>query len=224
MDLQLSESKLILLYVIAERENIAETDLIDFVIYRMYMDYFTTQSCMDELEEQGLVVKIKSKTDGGFYYTLLPEGDEVVKLFRNRIPHSIREDIRTVSDVEYWYRLLFSGYQFYCIHQILVRNRSHGKQVGKTKVSLFDRELDELHRDIANRLNAYPGADIYDMERYYLGLKKRGITGAAEYTYRKYLKGKIASPMGLHFKAVGYTVLGKGRTFVRDVFRKVKVK
>ena len=135
-----------------------------------------------------------------------------------------REDIRTVSDVEYWYRLLFSGYQFYCIHQILVRNRSHGKQVGKTKVSLFDRELDELHRDIANRLNAYPGADIYDMERYYLGLKKRGITGAAEYTYRKYLKGKIASPMGLHFKAVGYTVLGKGRTFVRDVFRKVKVK
>ncbi len=97
MDLQLSESKLILLYVIAERENIAETDLIDFVIYRMYMDYFTTQSCMDELEEQGLVVKIKSKTDGGFYYTLLPEGDEVVKLFRNRIPHSIREDIRTYA-------------------------------------------------------------------------------------------------------------------------------
>ena len=97
MDLQLSESKLILLFVIAEKENIGETDLIDFVIYHMYMDYFTTQSCMNELEEQGLVVKIKSRADDAFYYTLLPEGEEVVKLFRNRIPHSIREDIRTYA-------------------------------------------------------------------------------------------------------------------------------
>ena len=85
MDLQLSESKLILLFVIAEKENIGETDLIDFVIYHMYMDYFTTQSCMNELEEQGLVVKIKSRADDAFYYTLLPEGEEVVKLFRNRM-------------------------------------------------------------------------------------------------------------------------------------------
>ena len=42
-------------------------------------------------------MKIKSRTDGAFYYTLLPEGDEVVKLFRNRIPHSIRDDIRTYA-------------------------------------------------------------------------------------------------------------------------------
>ena len=97
MDLQLSESKLILLYMIAETETIAETDLIDFVIYHMYMDYFTTQNCMNELEEQGLVVKIKSRAEDSFYYTLLPEGDEVVKLFRSRIPHSIREDIRTYA-------------------------------------------------------------------------------------------------------------------------------
>ena len=135
-----------------------------------------------------------------------------------------REDIRTVSDVEYWYRLLFGGYQFYCIHRILVKNRSHGKQVGKTKVSLFDRELDELHRDIADRLNAYPGTDTKDMERFYLGLKKRGITGAAEYTFQKYLKGEVTSPMSLHFKAIWYTALGKGRTIARDVFRKIKVK
>ncbi|MBO6159275.1 MAG: DUF4364 family protein [Firmicutes bacterium] len=97
MEHPLSESKLILLYMIHEKENIAETDLVDFVIYHMYMDYFTAQNCMDELEEQGLVVKIKSRTDDNFYYTLLPEGDEVVGMFRNRIPHSIREDIRTYA-------------------------------------------------------------------------------------------------------------------------------
>ena len=45
------------------------------------------------------------------------------------------ESIRTVSDVQYWYRLLFAGYEFYCLSQdVLVQNRSHGKQVGKTKV------------------------------------------------------------------------------------------
>ena len=135
-----------------------------------------------------------------------------------------REDVRTVSDVEYWYRLLFSGYQFYCIHQILVKNRSHGKQVGKTKVSLFDRELNDLHRDIADRLHAYPQAGIRDMERYYLGLKKRGVKQAAEYTYRTYLKGNLSAPAIVHIKAFWYTALGKGRNIARDVFRIIKVR
>ena len=57
-----------------------------------------------------------------------------------------REDIRTVSDVEYWHRLMFNGYHFYCLkNNVLVSNRSHGKQVGKTKVRLFHKELNELY-------------------------------------------------------------------------------
>lgn len=95
MDQQLSENKLILLYMIYEKENISESDLMDFVIFHMYMDFFTMQNCMDELEQQGLIVKIEA--EGTVYYTLLPEGDEVVKLFYSRIPHSIREDIRVYA-------------------------------------------------------------------------------------------------------------------------------
>lgn len=138
-----------------------------------------------------------------------------------------REDIRTVSDVEYWYRLLFGGYQFYCIHKILVKNRSHGKQVGKTKVSLFDKELEDLHKDIVDRLSVYEGVTVRDMERFYLGLKKRGINGAASYTKEKFLKGNISSfdyNVVLPVKSVGYTFIGKCRTLARDVFRKIKVK
>lgn len=95
MDDQVSENKLILLYMIYEKENISESGLVDFVIFRMYMDFFTMQSCMDELEQQGLIVRIES--GGQAYYTLMPEGDQVVQLFYSRIPHSIREDIRTYA-------------------------------------------------------------------------------------------------------------------------------
>ena len=138
-----------------------------------------------------------------------------------------REDIRTVSDVEYWYRLLFNGYRFYCLHQILVQNRSHGKQVGKTKVSLFDKELDELHCHIADELAALDGVTTRDMERFYLGLRKRGIKNAAAYTKDKYLKGKqsaFRTNIAVPLKATGYTAVGGARNVARDVFRKIKVK
>ena len=148
-----------------------------------------------------------------------------IACFRNT--GGFREDIRTVSDVEYWYRLMFEGYRFFCVREILVRNRSHGRQVGKTKVSLFEKELDALHRDIADRLNVFEGADIRDMERFYLGLKKRGINGAADYTKKNYLRGKTGGfrySVVIPVKAAGYSLLGKGRTAARDIFRKIKVK
>lgn len=139
-----------------------------------------------------------------------------------------REDIRTVSDVEYWYRLLFAGYRFYCLkNDILVKNRSHGSQVGKTRVSLFDRELDALHRDIADQLAAYPNAKLSDMERFYYGLIKRGIKGAARYTKTNYLTGKISgwrSRVVMPCKACYYTLLGKARLFARGIYRRLKVK
>ena len=140
-----------------------------------------------------------------------------------------REDIRTVSDVEYWYRLLFEGYQFYCMKDdILVKNRSHGKQVGKTKVSLFEKELDELHVRIADRLNESGLCrSERDMERFYLGLIKRNIKLAAAYTKEKYLKGTIDNIsyfVMLPLKASYFKCLGKVRNLVRDLFRRIKVK
>lgn len=140
-----------------------------------------------------------------------------------------REDIRTVSDVEYWYRLLFAGYQFYCMkNDILVKNRSHGKQVGKTKVSLFEKELEELHINIADKLaESKLCRSEMDMERYYLGLIKRNIKDAATYTKENYMSKRtsgISCKLFLPLKVVYYTVWGKVRTIAREIFRKIRVK
>lgn len=92
MDQQLSENKLILLYIIREKENIKATDLSDFVLFRDYMDYFSMQNYIAELCEGNLIVEMMVQET--LYYTLHPQGEEVVELFRARIPHSIREEIR----------------------------------------------------------------------------------------------------------------------------------
>lgn len=140
-----------------------------------------------------------------------------------------REDIRTVSDVEYWYRLLFAGYQFYCMKDdILVKNRSHGKQVGKTKISLFEAELEELHIRISDMLNESGLCrNVKDMERFYLGLVKRNIKSAIVYTKEKYLRGKssiMSYFVTLPLKALYYNALGKARNMARYIFRKINVK
>lgn len=95
MDHQLSENKLILLYIIHEKENIKAADLYDFVLYHGYMEYFALQNYMAELEETALVVEMPQ--GGEVYYTTLPEGDMIIEMFRARIPHSIREDIRNYA-------------------------------------------------------------------------------------------------------------------------------
>lgn len=140
-----------------------------------------------------------------------------------------RVDIRTVSDVEYWYRLLFHGYQFYCMkNDILVKNRSHGKQVGKTKVSLFDKELAELHIAIADQLagvHEYNNAKVF--KKYYFGLIKRKISDAAKYTKVKYLKENV-SPFEYFIIIpcirVKWNLIGTVRNIARNIYRRINVK
>lgn len=140
-----------------------------------------------------------------------------------------REDIRTVSDVEFWYRLLFHGYQFYCMkNDILVKNRSHGKQVGKTKVSLFDQELDALHISIADQLSKVPEYNTFDVfRRFYFGLVKRRIFGAAEYVKAKYIQPdpKYSKEHKL-FKCmeIKWKFIGSCRIVVRNIYRRINVK
>lgn len=140
-----------------------------------------------------------------------------------------QEDIRTVSDVEYWYRLLFAGYEFYCLtDEILVKNRSHGKQVGKTKVTLFDREMNSLFIEITDKLNRRPEyACVSNNEKLFYGFVKRRCADASKYIRKTYLKGQ-ASPLNYYIKypvySAFYAVYGIGRNAARWVFRKIFVK
>lgn len=95
LDHQLPVNKLILLYAVYEQENVKSSDLFDFILFHGYMDYFSMQNYIAELEQAGLMLEVSE--DSTVYYTLLPEGDSVVKMFYSRIPHSIREDIRNYA-------------------------------------------------------------------------------------------------------------------------------
>ena len=139
------------------------------------------------------------------------------------------ESIRTVSDVEYWYRLLFAGYEFYCLtDEILVKNRSHGKQVGKTKVQLFDREMNELFVSIADKLNRNPEyATRTNNEKMYYGFVRRRCVDAAKHVKENYLKentGKLAYYIKYPIVSAYYAALGIMRNAARYIFRRIFVK
>lgn len=140
-----------------------------------------------------------------------------------------REDIRTVSDVEYWYRLLFAGYEFYCLkNERLVQNRSHGQQVGKTKVMLFEKELNELHISIADdlaKMEAQNKEAIF--VKFYKGLKYRHMPVAAKYVKQKYLPvyvGSFARNVSLPISCFAMSLKGTARNIARNIYRKLKVK
>lgn len=137
------------------------------------------------------------------------------------------ESIRTVSDVEYWYRLLFSGYEFYCLSDdILVKNRSHGKQVGKTKISLFDQELNDLHIKIADRLLAQNG-DKELTKRVYLGVISRKMKRAAAYIFDTYVRHRVPAferYVVLLAKRVLYNLKGTIRDIARYIYRRINVR
>lgn len=204
------------------------------------LNKITVRTATESIDRDGKVIRTPS-------YQNVPEREQIIDTILNNVfsyrlsgcsfllpaacvadVGGFREDIRTVSDVEYWYRLLFAGYRFYCLrNDILVKNRSHVKQVGKTKVTLFDREVDQLHRDIADALAASKWNSPENMKRLYLGVSSRNMTGAAAYIKRTYLTGSISpldSGLILPVKAGMYQMKGKLRTAVRCVYRKINVK
>lgn len=201
----------------------------------------TIRSATQSIDKNGKVIYVPSYKD-------VPECEEPIdtiinNVFRYRLsgcsfllPSSCIKDagffdphIRTVSDVEYWYRLLFSGYKFYCLKsEILVKNRSHGQQVGKNKVNLFNKELNELFINISDSINKVPLFNsVYNFEKYYLALKKRKCKKASIYVKNKYLKNslnKFSYYIKLPILAFYYNTIGTLRNIVRDIYRKKNVK
>ncbi len=139
-----------------------------------------------------------------------------------------REDIKTVSDVEYWHRLLFNGYKFYCLkNDVLVKNRSHGKQVGKTKISLFNKELNDLYRSIFDSYESIFNPNIYNVERFYYGLIKRNINNAAKYIKHNRIKNNVSFFKYffiIPIKTLYWKIKGIARDVARYFFRKINVK
>lgn len=137
------------------------------------------------------------------------------------------EAIRTVSDAEYWYRLLFAGYDFYYLDRCLIRGRVHKRQVGKTKVTTFDIEGNNLHKWIADQMYAN---EEYRKGEYFLRLggylRKRLMPDASKYAfnYARELLNPVTVTVISSWYKLYFTAIGKGRNAVRAVYRKIKVK
>lgn len=52
-------NKLILLYILREKGCISRSELADFVLYHKYMDYFSLDQYIIELEDSGLLSSAK---------------------------------------------------------------------------------------------------------------------------------------------------------------------
>lgn len=201
----------------------------------------TVRSATESIDKDGKVIKTPS-------YKGVPKHEKRIDTILNNISNyrlsgcsfllptsciadigGFNEGIRTVSDVEYWYRLLFAGYEFYCLtDDILVKNRSHGKQVGKTKVALFNKEMNDLFIWIADQMNQNPEFGVVgNNEKMYYALVRRRCMDAARYVKETYLKHKVGT-MIYRVKypvvSIRYAALGIARNIVRYIFRKIFVK
>ena len=201
----------------------------------------TVRSATESIDKNGRTIKIPNYKD-------VPKHEKPIDTILNNIknyrlsgcsfllPASCIEDIggfnekiRTVSDVEYWYRLLFAGYEFYCLSDdILVKNRSHGKQVGKTKVELFHREMNELFVWIADSMNKNSEySTIENNEKMYYALVRRRCKNAAGYVKDTYLKNKVSALtycIKYPVNAACYAILGTMRNIARFIYRRIYVK
>lgn len=205
------------------------------------LNKITIRSATESIDKSGNVIKTPSYKD-------IPKHEKPIDTILNNIANyrlsgcsfllpttciadvgGFTESIRTVSDVEYWYRLLFAGYEFYCLtDDILVKNRSHGKQVGKTKVELFDKEMNELFIWIADTMNKNSEySTVKNNEKMYYSLVRRRCTPAANYVRTTYLKNKVGGftyVVKYPINSVRYSVLGTIRNVARYVYRKIYVK
>lgn len=198
----------------------------------------TVRSATESIDKDGKVIRTPN-------YRNVPECEDPIDTIINNVYHyrlsgcsfllpssciqdvgPFDESIRTVSDVEYWYRLLFSGYTFYCLSgDVLVKNRSHGKQVGKTKVSLFEQELNQLHIAIAERFaSTAPTTEL--IKRFYLGLAYRRMHTATLYFRKNHLRSipAIEYYIQIPLCSFGQSIKGSLRTILRYIYRLVRVK
>ena len=92
-DAQITENKLILLYILQEKGTVSSIELSDFIVFKGYMDYFSMQELLSDLEKSELIHEEQG------VLSLTEAGSSVVSTFRYRIPNSIRGDIQEYAQV-----------------------------------------------------------------------------------------------------------------------------
>lgn len=150
------------------------------------------------------------------------------------IPRAAFDDVglfdtskQTVQDADFWFRMIFKGYDFYFLNERLVQNRAHKRQVGKTKVKLFRDEQCEQQKWLTN--------ELWKFEQYRKWINfwklgcyqtKRMFPEAAKisFDYAKSLMKPAAYYILLPVSLAWYNFRSVSREIVKQIYRKLMVK
>ena len=137
------------------------------------------------------------------------------------------EQIRTVSDAECFYKLLFDGCRFYFLYDVLVQSRQHKSQVGKTKAELLERETDDFHVWMLEEILKHPEWISKDnLLKFLEGVSFRGCNKASRRAISEIEKRFGGDACKREIKKIAFksSVKRGARLFVRGIYRKIVVK
>ena len=96
-NLDLAESKLILLYAIHKLKiPITNNQLVNIMIENNIMNYFSLQQYLNELVNSKFV-EIKSEDEKKFYF-VTADGEKILNYFINRVPFTVKEKIGDIME------------------------------------------------------------------------------------------------------------------------------
>lgn len=91
---KLAEHKLIILHLLQKMGiALSNSEICQFLLEKNYMDYFSVQQYLAELEKAGWLEKAREQNNTR--YTLTYDGEEVVNYFLSRISEDVKNDINT---------------------------------------------------------------------------------------------------------------------------------
>lgn len=134
------------------------------------------------------------------------------------------EKIRTISDFDYWYRLLFAGYRFYQMPDWLVHYRVHRQQVTYTN-TVGEREINEFYIYVADSIIKNPGYKSYSNLIFVLDCcTERKYKSATEHIKelicKEYGSVKIKDKIKLFLYNIKYYI----KNILRRIFMAIKIK
>ena len=91
---KLAENKLIILHLLQKMGiALSNSEICQFLLEKNYMDYFSVQQYLSELEGAGWLEKTREQNNTR--YTLTDDGEEVVNYFITRISDEVKNEINT---------------------------------------------------------------------------------------------------------------------------------
>lgn len=91
---KMAEHKLIILHLLQKMGiALSNSEICQFLLEKNYMDYFSVQQYLSELESAGWLEKTREQNNTR--YTLTDDGEEVVNYFISRISDEVKNEINT---------------------------------------------------------------------------------------------------------------------------------